>query len=145
MKSVYFDSSVIISSMLSASGGSAALTSLVRSKTIRGIITETIIDEVLVKADKIGVSKTEIKQYIAEHSFLVRRALSQQDIRPVLNQMLDARDAHVLAGALLTNAQYLVSLDKKHILHPDIKRHFPQLIILTPGEFLQHILADQEK
>jgi len=41
-----------------------------------------------------------------------------------------------LAGAIKGKADFLITLDKKHILKPTVQAAFP-IPILSPGDFLQ--------
>ena len=136
MAQVYFDASVIVSALISSSGGSAKLLTMVKEKTITGITSQTVIDEVLEHTKKIKLTSRAIQAYIANSGILVRKKITQDDIVPYKN-LVDAEDAHVLAGARMTNCQYLVTLDKKHllILQEKIKR----IIIVNPKELLAEL------
>jgi len=54
--------------------------------------------------------------------------------------LIDAEDAHLVAGANLTNCSHLVSLNKKHVLREDVKKRFSPLKIVSPKEVLQELL-----
>jgi predicted nucleic acid-binding protein len=49
------------------------------------------------------------------------------------------KDAHVLAGALDSNATYLLTLDRRHLLSLSHRRPALAVQIMTPGDFLQTI------
>jgi len=51
--------------------------------------------------------------------------------------LLPDKDCHVLAGALKAKADYLISLDKKHILKAEIQNIFP-IPIRSSSEFLRY-------
>ena len=55
--------------------------------------------------------------------------------------LVDVEDAHLIAGANLTKCGYLVTLDKKHLLRPDIQKKFLSLKIVSPGELLEELVS----
>ena len=138
---VYFDASVIISALLSQTGGSAELLRLVNGGIIKGITSQTVIEEVLEedKPRKLKKSKEEIEQFIAESGLLIRKSITEEEIKAYIN-LIDIEDAHLVAGAKLTRCDYLVSLDKKHLLRSDIKKQFLPLKIVSPRELLEEIV-----
>jgi putative PIN family toxin of toxin-antitoxin system len=138
---VFFDASVIIAAFLSPQGGSSLLLQLVKRGDITGITSQTVVAEVLEedKPTKLKRPREEIERFIAESGLLVREAITPAQIE-LCRDLIDAEDAHLVAGANLTNCSHLVSLDKKHVLREDIKEHFLPLRIVSPKEFLQAIV-----
>lgn len=139
---VFFDASVIIAALLSESGGSSALIKYIKLGKIVGITSQTVVEEILEeeKFAKFKKSKTQIEQFIVKSGLIVRRAVTTGDIEPYQN-LIDIKDAHLIAGAELTRCKYLVTLDKKHVLHPDVKERFLPLIIVSPGHLLEKIVS----
>lgn len=140
MIKVYFDASVIVSGMISSTGGSAKLIKFVKKKDIVGITSKTIIAEMENKSEKIKKEIKEIREFIKENSFIVRKRITQAESIEY-QDIVDKGDAHVIAGAKLTKCDYLVSLDKKHLLRKDIKEKFLPLRIVSPKELLEEITA----
>lgn len=138
---VFFDASVIIAALLSPSGGSSILINYARQKLLIGITSQTVIEEIIEedKFEKIQKTKEEIEKFIAESQLLVRKALNPTEIDQYEGQ-IDLEDAHLIAGAKLTSCEYLVSLDKKHLLRADIKKKFLPLKIVSPKELLEEII-----
>ena len=139
MPKVYFDASVIISGLISSIGGSAKLLELVKLQAIIGITSQTVLDEVLSKSEKISLSPEKIALIIKDSKLLVRTRVVPKEIAKYEKQ-INKEDAHLIAGARLTKCQYLVSLDKKHVLDPEIKKKFMPLIIVSPKELLELII-----
>lgn len=135
---VYFDASVLIASVLSSTGGSSKLLSFVKENKLIGIISQTVIDEVLEKREKIKKSKVEIEEFIAKSGLLVRKDITVNEVTPYMDK-IDLEDAHLIAGALLTKCTHLVSLDKKHVLKEDIKKRFLPLRIVSTKELFEEI------
>ncbi|OGG31349.1 putative toxin-antitoxin system toxin component, PIN family, partial [Candidatus Gottesmanbacteria bacterium RIFCSPLOWO2_01_FULL_46_9] len=113
---VFFNASVILSGLHSPSGGSGKLLALVKQKQISGIISEIILDEVLRHADKIGLKKTTVEKRILSLFTPVYPAPKHEFVQKYMYIVLDQGDAHVLASSHKTNADFLVTLDKKHLL-----------------------------
>lgn len=138
---VYFDASVIISALLSSTGGSRELINLVNRDVIRGITSQTVIEEILEedKPTKLGKAREDIKEFIFKSGLVVRKNVTIQEIEPY-QDLIDVEDAHLIAGAKLTRCDYLVTLDKKHILRADVKKKFMPLQIVSPKELLEEIV-----
>ncbi|OGE05319.1 putative toxin-antitoxin system toxin component, PIN family [Candidatus Curtissbacteria bacterium RIFCSPLOWO2_02_FULL_40_13b] len=138
---VFFDASVIIAALLSPSGGSSQLLKYVKLGKITGITSQTVIEEILEedKFSRIKKSKREIEQFIAESRLIVRKPISAGEIEPYQG-LVDIEDAHLIAGANLTRCRYLVTLDKKHLLRPDVQKKFLPLKIISPGQLLEELV-----
>jgi len=143
---VYFDASIIIAGLLSPTGGSAQLFRFIKLGIITGITSQTAIEEVLEedKPKRIKRSVEEIEQFIAESGLIVREAITKEEIEPYQDQV-DREDAHLIAGAKLTKCTHLVTLDKKHLLRPDIQEKFLPLCIVSPKEVLEEIVSPIRK
>ena len=144
---VYFDTSVIIAAILSAKGGSAQLLTYHKLAVIRGIISQTVIDELLEKTSKLKKTKYELEKFIAESGLLVYKRISSEEIK-IYRGMVDTEDLHIIAGAKRTKCTHLVTLDKRHLLRPEIQKKFTPLAIVSPRELLEKIVskaaADQQ-
>ncbi|HCS79197.1 TPA: putative toxin-antitoxin system toxin component, PIN family [Patescibacteria group bacterium] len=142
---VFFDASVIITALLSPHGGSSFLIEHVKQGRIIGVTSQTVIDEITDpdKSQKLQKSKAEIEIFIANSKLLVRARLSQADIESYKDK-IDVEDAHLIAGASFTKCNYLVSLDKKHVVREDVKKQFLPLVIVSPKELLEKLVAEMK-
>ena len=140
---VFFDASIIIAAFLSPHGGSALLLRFIKHGDITGITSQTVVAEVLEedKPIKLKRPRAEIERFIAESGLLVREAVTPAEIAPYQG-LIDAEDAHLVAGATLTNCSHLVSLDKRHVLRDDVRQRFLPLRIVSPKELLE-VLVQQ--
>lgn len=136
MTKIFLDASVIIAAMLSPGGGSAKVIKLGQLGSWIQITSLTVIDEVKDHIEKIGKSVMEIDQFIKEHSIVVRKRVTKLEINPFI-ELVDETDAHLIAGAKLTGADFLITLDKKHLLKEDIRNKFKPLKIVNPEELLR--------
>jgi predicted nucleic acid-binding protein len=139
---VYFDASVIIAGLLSPAGGSGQLLRMAKHSTIVGVTSQTVVEEISEedKAKRIKHSRNEIQQFIGGSRLIVRRPIAPEEVEPYRGQV-DSEDAHPIAGANLTGCTHLVTLDKKHLLRPDIRERFLPLRIVSPKEMLEEIRA----
>lgn len=136
---VFFDTSVIFSAIYSQSGGSSKLASFIRSEIITGITTQTIIEELEDNLYKLNETNPKIiHDFLKANNFLVRKSISLSEIEPY-QSLVEKKDAHVVAGAILTNCDYLVTLDKKHLNNTKVKIKITQVKILSPKELIRMI------
>jgi putative PIN family toxin of toxin-antitoxin system len=138
---VFFDASVIIAALLSPTGSSALLFQFIKTGFLVGLTSQTVIAEVFGedKPEKIDKHREDIEKFVAESGLLVREAITTKDIEPY-DELIDAKDAHLIAGAYLTKCIYLVSLDKKHVLKDEIRKQFFPLKIVNPKELIEELV-----
>lgn len=122
--------------MLSPGGGSARVIKLGKLGSWVQITSLTVIDEVKDHAEKIGKSAMEIDHFINESKVIVRERVMNKEIGSY-SGLIDKNDAHLIAGSKLTGANFLVTLDKKHLLKEEIKNRFKPLKIVNPEELLK--------
>lgn len=141
---VYFDASVIIAALLSPTGGSAQLLAFVRFGLIKGVTSQTVLDEVFDqdKSERIKRSRNDIEQFIANSGLIVREIITEEEIYTYQGQLEDEDDLHLIAGANLTKCCYLVTLDKKHLLRSDVQKRFLPLLIVSPKELLEELISN---
>lgn len=133
---VLFNASVILAGLKSPNGGSGCLLNLVKKREMVGVISETILDEVLRHSERVEKQPDQI-QNIVIGIFKVHEAPHGNLIEYYKKIVFDYGDAHVLASARETKVDYLVTLDKKHLLA--IKDNIREFKIVSPGELLSFI------
>lgn len=131
---VFFNASVIIAGLASPTGGSAKLLKDVEEKQINGVISEIIVDEVLRHAAKIGKSKSTIEHSVKSIFPNVLAAPARVLVYKYKEEVLDQGDAHVLASCDESESNYLVTLDKKHLL--SIAGKIKKFRIVSPGQLI---------
>ncbi len=136
---IFFDASVIIAAILSPTGGSAKLLSFAKNKGLVAITSQTVIDEVIDHTEKIHKTSKEIFSYVKESRILVRERVTHGEIEK-LSGVVDPTDAHLVVGARGSVCQYLVTLDKKHLLRKDVQKMVAPLRIVNPKELLRKLV-----
>lgn len=134
MKTAFLDSSVLFTAVNSPTGGSAKLFTLknIELKASKVVLTEVErnIREKLqnhhLERFFMLVDKLEIVQSVPE-DHLIKRA------KAVIAQ----KDAVILAEAKESNCNFVVSLDKKHFLTPEVSKFLKPGKVSTPKQLLQ--------
>ncbi|MEK7617531.1 MAG: putative toxin-antitoxin system toxin component, PIN family [Patescibacteria group bacterium] len=135
---IFLDANVWFSAAMSPQGGSFLICRLAEAGLIQAFANNHVLEEaernLLLKALK------KLNDYYR----LIKTAapkISTISPNPVLVKKLDgllpAKDMPVLAGALDAEADFLVSLDKKHILQPKLKNLDWPFQILSTKEFFK--------
>ena len=135
--SVFFNASVVLAGLKSPKGGSGKILSWAKKGKIKGVISEIILDEILRNALKIGFDKFVLEKRIKE-IFQVETAPKQEIVNHYGSIVIYFGDAHVLASSEQVRADYLVSLDQKHILI--LKDKIEVFKIVTPGELIKTVI-----
>lgn len=133
---VFFNASVVLAGFKSPKGGSGKIISWAKTRKIRGIISEIILDEVLRNASKIGFNKPVLEKKIRE-IFQVVPAPDEKIVSRYNNIVIYYGDAHVLASSEQIKTDYLVSLDQKHILI--LKDRVRIFKIVSPDDLIQEL------
>ena len=132
---VFLDTSVLISSLASATGASAAIRDLGESEELRLVLSR----QVLVEADRVLLRRfphliERYRLFIKSFSPELADDPSPDSVRAA-EAVIHPNDAPILAAAKQAKADYLVTLNTKHFLTPKA-RAFYGAPIVTPGEFL---------
>lgn len=136
---VFFNASVILAGLFSRSGGSAKLLKWVRQKKITGIISEIVLDEVIRKAPKIRLSAGEAQRLTITTFSQVLPAPEDRKVTAQKRFVFDQDDAHILASAKQARANFLVTLDKKHLLILQNKIKWTKIV--SPKQLIETLSA----
>lgn len=134
---VFFNASVIIAGFISVNGGSAKLLRYVKENKIKGIISEIIYDEVVRKSQKTGLSTNEIKRKLFLIFDNIKKVPDANLVKKFNSFIIDLGDSHVLASSFEAKADFLVTLDKKHLLILDKK--IKGLRIVSPKQLIERL------
>lgn len=131
---VFFNASVILAGLASPGGGSAKLLGWSQQKRFRGIISEIIADEVMRRASKLGIGTAQAITMLYRGFAVVMPPPIVDLVDRYKSMVIDHGDAHVLAS-VWAKSDFLVSLDKKHIL--SLKTKIKTVKIVSPGELIE--------
>jgi len=133
---LFIDSSVLFAAALSPSGGSFRLLREARERNIKLFITPYVIGEVDEGLRNRYPEALEIfRSFLIHFPIHLMRNPSASRVYECAN-ILPWEDAPILAGAITTKANHLITLDKKHFLIP-LKKQKLTVEILTPGDFIK--------
>lgn len=133
---VFFNASVILAGLKSPSGGSGKILKWGRQKKIKALASELILDEVLRNMVRVGLPKDQVLKS-AKEIFLIVPAPGASLVKSLHKVSVDVGDSHVLAGSTETKADFLVTLDKKHLLI--LKDKIKEFKIVSPGELIEFL------
>lgn len=136
MTKVFLDSSVIIAGINSATGASQVILKLSEDRKIIASVSEIVLQEVMRNLKKKMSEDVLIQffKYLTRSNF--RKMEFEQESEILKYQgITNAKDIHIIAAAFKSKADYLVTLDKKHLLK--LERNNLPFKIVTPGEFLR--------
>jgi len=133
---IFFDASVLFAALYSSTGGSFALVQLVKQGSIRGITSQTVIEELENNLSKFeNLNSINIYNLISESNIIVCDEISTDEEQIWIGQ-IEEKDIHVIVGALSTQCTYLVTLDKKHLHNAKTQALCTEIQILNPKELL---------
>jgi len=136
---LFFDASVLVAGSHSSSGGSALLLSACRAHGFRAQVTSAVLLEAMhALEDFPAQSRGTFRRWLAEIAWELL-PVPPAEVLHRYERYIAAKDAHVLAAAVEGASQFLLSLDRQHLLAaaPAVREMGLSLIILTPGEFIR--------
>lgn len=139
VKRVFFNASVILAALKSPIGGSGKLLLWCKQQKITGMISEIVFDEIIRNAPKLNISQERVNQKIKESLFTVEPAPGKKTVEKFQSVVIDPGDAHILASCLEQKVDYLVTLDKKHLLI--LQNKLKWLKIMSPGQLIEKFVC----
>ncbi|WP_041537768.1 putative toxin-antitoxin system toxin component, PIN family [Carboxydothermus hydrogenoformans] len=141
---VFLDACCWIAAAISPDGGSAKILKLAKAGYIQIVVTKEILIEAHrnIKEDKKNGKKALTRFYCElQTTKIITVDEPTNEEKDCWRSLVAEKDCHVLAGAYKANADFLVSLDKKHILTEKVKKEFP-IPVMDTKEFLTEILSN---
>lgn len=141
MIKAFADASVIMASIISATGASRELLKRHIHGEIQLYVSHYILDETKNNLKVKSPSNAGVLDILID---LMALEIVEVDVHTVkeVSTYTEMKDAPVVAGAITGQCQYLLTYDKKHLLDkPEIAIQ-SGIIIVTPGDLLQ-ILRDE--
>lgn len=142
---VFLDASVFIAAAGSPTGGSALVLELCRRRTT-GVTSQLVLEESERNIARKMAREAVLRFYKEIGSIDLEISTSPTEGETAaLCAIIAAKDAHVLAAALKSNVQCLLTLDRKHFFSPRVLQAGLPFQILTPGSFLTDWLKRRDE
>ena len=136
-KIVLFNASVFLAGLKSPTGGSGKLLSWSKDNKITGVISEIVLDEAIRHADVVGLKPVYIRLAAETVFSRILAAPETENVARFNKLVIDPGDAHVLASGYEAKADFLVTLDKKHLLI--LQKKIKWVRIVSPGELIGNL------
>ena len=133
---VFIDTSVLIAGVSSVTGASAAVLDLCEAEVLQMVVSR----QVLVEADRNFSAKLpnlviQFRRFIQNLAILMVEDPPAKSVERAAS-LIHRKDAPILAAAMESEADYLITLDKKHLLKQKVRRNIP-IEVCTPADFLR--------
>ena len=137
---VFLDTDVIISALLSKTGASFEI---IKSPKVDKIVSTGIEREVAEVAKRLKIDRKDVKRVLKNCQIKSLSLTKKNIIDKYSSHVFDKEDAHVIAGADLSESKFLLTHNVRHYNADRINNKL-RVIVLKPGNFLQY-LRSREK
>lgn len=136
---VFLDTSALIAGIASSKGSAREVLRLAEA----GLIDVFVSRQVIVEADRnIEIKLPELlKEYRAFMKVFKPILVDDPSVMEIKKflKFINPDDAPILAAAVSSGADYLITWDKKHFIAPSVKS-YTGIKVVTPGDFLKELL-----
>ncbi|MBI4009505.1 PIN domain-containing protein [Candidatus Roizmanbacteria bacterium] len=136
MKNVFFDSSVILAASKSKSGGSSFILMLCRKGRIKGYISRYVVYEIKKSSSILNQQEKQRLNFLILQCKLEIIDEPSEKLNEKYYSMINKKDASILASAISTTMDYLLTLNTKHFMTPELKIAVKPMKIVTPKDFI---------
>lgn len=134
---IFVDSDVVISSLISETGASSYL--LNQTKDLKLTISNYSKDELRTVCSRLSIDKIKLSKLIKDRFELVKIATTIQKIKTEFKDYtVDPNDTHIVAGAKLAKARFLITYNLKDFKVDKIKKDL-SIYVTTPANLLQYL------
>lgn len=134
---LFIDANVFIAGSASPAGGSSYILKACQKGVFQSITTRLILQEakknIIKKLDEKALNR--FIKLIKTLSLKIHPPVTTSD--DYLN-IIETKDAHVLAAAIESQSDYLITLDRNHFFTDKIKRAKLPIKIITPKNFIRN-------
>lgn len=132
---IFIDSDVLISSFLSRRGAAYLIIDTLRmDKFISNFSLVEIETAFIRKSLDLKALEKLVKQKIKVVE------IDEEEVKSKNKFVVDPNDAHIIAGAIRSKARFLISYNIRDYLVDKIYQNL-NIIVMTPGQFLQYLRA----
>lgn len=138
---VFLDASVWVAAAGSPTGGSALVLEVCQGHRFAAVCSQRVLLEAQVNIRSKQPAEALVRFY--QSLAAVSPVLSSPpavDEEARYTAWVAPTDAHVIAAAVQSEAHFLLSLDRKHLVNDQVRQAGLPFQVLTPGEFIQQIL-----
>ncbi|MEK7543753.1 MAG: PIN domain-containing protein [Patescibacteria group bacterium] len=132
---VFVDSDVIISSLISKTGAAYLL---MQDTRINRFISDVSHVELKRVADVLHLSQKDLQKLVDAQCRVVKIGEYPGERKRMAEYTRDLHDTHIVLGAKLAKAKFLVTYNLKHYLVEKIREDLG-IIVLTPAFLLQYL------
>lgn len=136
-KRVFLDSSVFVAACASINGASARVLQLCHERRLHCFISSYVLQEtqknVVGKVNDLGKKRFDF--FIRSIPFVIVPEPTEKEIAYYRN-IINIKDAPILACARKNKVSHLLTLDKKDLLPQKVRKCIHEFKIVTPGEFV---------
>jgi len=140
---IFFDASCLVAASGSPSGGSGFLLQVCARRLLRAAVSQPV----LLETERNVIEQLRpdalpnLRRLVATVPWIVT-SLPSSPGRIRFEQLVGAKDEHVLAAAVESGAEFLLTLDKP--LEERVNQSGLPIRALSPGEFIRTVLPDHE-
>lgn len=132
---LFLDASVILSGLASPTGGSGKVLEAAKRQKLTLFTTPLVVEEVARHVGKLNIAPDKLHRLLSSKTVRLLADPNEKTIEKFRHACHDPDDAHVLAGAAISGANVLLSLDKKHILVPKVIKALHPMFVKSPKSF----------
>ena len=108
---------------------------LPKRKKLKLLTNPSVIQEAVEHLDKLKIDPIKLERLLSQNIVVLKASPSRSFQEKFSKVVKDPDDVHVVAGASLSGANFLVTLDKKHILTPPVRKLLNPMQVVSPKEF----------
>ncbi len=138
MKKVFIDTSVLLSASMSTHGTAATVMSLCRKRKLLGYISQSVRKEIQRNVDRIldQTGKRRLNAHLLSSHLSFLNSPSEEQTHKWEN-VINKKDAHIIASSVAAQVDYIVTLDKKDFSSPLLRKAIEPIKILQPIELVR--------
>jgi predicted nucleic acid-binding protein len=143
---LFIDACVFIAASGSPQGGSSFILELCKRGRFRAVCTRLV----LLEAERNIHRKLGTEALLRFYQGLAEldptlEALPSPGELAACEAIVGGKDAHVLAMALKSGADVLLTLDQRHFMTEKVQDAHLDLAVMTPGDFLRELLEERDE
>ncbi|MGM0399975.1 MAG: PIN domain-containing protein [Chloroflexota bacterium] len=144
--SLFFDASVLVAGAHSPQGGSALLLAACARGGFRAQMSFAVLMETLHALDEFPRQSRRAFECLLREIDWEFLAVPPEEVLARYEQYIDTKDVHVLAAAVEGGAEFLLTLDRRHILAvvDGVREEGLDINILRPGDFIRGYYPQHE-